>query len=441
MNSFLSKYFVYYPVTMLKGEFVSCYLEQYRKRQFDDPKSLEQYQRAQLRKLLLHTASYSSYYKNYAKESLKALDQGKTIIESLKSFPYLTKQQLIENKETIATYKRHWSSTKTTGGSTGEPVKLYKNPGALARERAATWRAYEWAGVSIGDMQARFWGIPHGSKDKKKAKLIDFLSNRVRVSAFNLSDDSFRRYYELLSVKGPKYLYGYVSVIEAFAVYIIENKLSLPSLVSVITTSEVLTPLARDRISKSFGVNVFNEYGCGEVGSVAHECGHGSMHIMADNLIVELDGEGDSGEVVVTDLFNYANPLIRYRLGDFATIDYEPCGCGVKLPSLKGIHGRAYDMITLSDGRQLHPESVMYIFESIQQQGPIFKQFQVIQETQSHFVINVVPQGEWSEQIAGEITAELRVNLSSDITTKFHLLESIPREKSGKMRVIKSNVN
>src|SRR5690625_7160418 len=77
----------------------------------------------------------------------------------VQGIPFLQKADLIKHIDEIVTYKSKLASAKTTGGSTGEPVKLYKNPDALARERAATWRSYGWAGITkIGRASCRGGG-------------------------------------------------------------------------------------------------------------------------------------------------------------------------------------------------------------------------------------------------------------------------------------------
>lgn len=442
MNKFLSRYLIYYPSTIIKGEFVCAYISKYKKFQYLSKEKIQNYSQHQLYKLLRHAKKSSSFYHgriNFDPYLSYAFEEFNNKFHNL---PFLSKRQLISHKSEINTYYCKWSSAKTTGGSTGEPVTILKNPGALARERAATWRCYEWAGVSIGDRQARFWGVPHNNRDRVKSRLIDFVANRKRISAFNLTEEALLTYYKTLVNYRPHYLYGYVSVIGEFARYIKDNNLPpIPSLKSIITTSEVLSNSMRDCIQGVFGVKVFNEYGCGEVGSIAHECEYGNMHIVADNLYLEIDGNGASGEIVVTDYFNFATPLVRYKVGDFATIDHGECACGRTLPMLKGIHGRAYDMIHTTDGRSFHPEAIMYIFEAIQKKTGSFKQFQAIQEDLSNFVINIVPTKYWSEGTQSEIEASLRKHISQDIKTRFNLVDLIPREKSGKMRVIKSQVN
>ena len=173
-----------------------------------------------------------------------------------------------------------------------------------------------------------------------------------------------KEYYKKLVKIRPVYIYGYVSMIKEFASFIQENLYPpIPGLKCVITTSEILDQTSRDLIETVFDVKVYNEYGCGEVGSIAHECEHGNMHIMASNLILEIDNSGQSneydGEIIVTDLHNYSMPLIRYRSGDYAEFSDSGCKCGRGLPIIKKIHGRAYDVVVDPSNHKHHPEILM----------------------------------------------------------------------------------
>lgn len=445
MNKYLSKYFFYYPVTLLKGEFVVPYLKRYKEFQYKSHSEIEQYQLEKLN----HITSYA--YKNvpYYKKSWGLAFSESPVFNKLtdiQKLPFLEKQTLNENasqlKAEIASYK---VTAKTTGGSTGQAVTIYKNVDALARERAATWRAYAWAGVDIGDPQARFWGVPINTGSRLKYTLVDIVANRKRLSAFNTSDAVLNDYYKQLHRFRPRYLYGYVSVIELFIQYLRRHNLLLPeSVTSIITTSEVLTDNIRSEVESYTGLKIFNEYGCGEVGSIAHECSHGNMHLMSDNLVVEvLDEEGrpsNIGEIVVTDLFNRAMPLVRYRLSDYAEINYGECGCGVKLPMVKKVFGRAYDMIIKPDGSKAHPELIMYIFEEIKENIAGIEQFQLIQDKINHFTINLVlsDKAQDMDMYQSLLTKKIDQELKSTYQYSFNKVSQIEREKSGKIRLIKS---
>lgn len=445
MNKTLSKYLFYYPATLLRGELVWKYLKQYQEQQWQSKDSLMQYQIVSLKRLLHHAADTVPYYQHVFFDGnidINKIDN----LEQLKQIPILTKSDVVSNADELRSTKHFtFISNKTTGGSTGQAVSISKNADALARERAATWRAYMWAGVSIGDIQARFWGVPLSQKRKFFYKVVDYISNRSRLSAFNINNKSLDAYYQKLIRLQPAYLYGYVSMIVDFATFIIDNNYKpIPSLKCVITTSEILNQHSRNIIETAFNTKVFNEYGCGEVGSIAHECEYGNMHIMSENVIVEIDHtnspDDSSGRIIITDLHNYAMPLIRYDVGDFATLSTDACECGRNLPVIKKIHGRAYDVIKAPDGIKYHPEVIMYIFEDLKSKNVGIKQFQVIQKEIDLLEITIIKDNHYNQSTETVLTQSIKKAIHPSIRIIYHYTDNIKREASGKLRIIKSNI-
>src|SRR5690606_8217901 len=105
-----------------------------------------------------------------------------------------------------------------------------------------------------------------------------------------------------------------------------------------------------------------------DAGFIAHECPLGGMHITADDIVVELIGRddrpvpaGELGEVVVTHLATRDFPFIRYRTGDMAVMDDQPCSCGRGLPLLKEIQGRSTDFVVAADGTVMHGLALVYV--------------------------------------------------------------------------------
>jgi len=359
--------------------------------------------------------------------------------------PFLLKSDLQESNVRLkSTASLGHLVTKTTGGSTGQPVTVEKTREALAWELAATWRGYSWAGVGIGDRQARFWGVPQDSSSFRKAQLIDFVCNRVRIPAFNFNDDDLRGYVGLLNNVKPRYFYGYVSMLTEFAKFLRRENLALNfSLACIISTSEVLSESDRQVLSETFGTPVFNEYGCGELGTVAHECEKGSLHISEENMVVEVfEGDspctnGETGELVVTELNNLGFPLIRYRTGDFGSVTEKPCPCGRTLQVLENVQGRAYDFIRNRNGVLFHGEFIMYIFEDLKRQGVNIRQFQVIQEDVDSFLVRIVPDADYDSGAENVIARRIRQQVDMEARVLFEYVETIQREKSGKLRLIK----
>jgi len=232
-------------------------------------------------------------------------------------------------------------------------------------------------------------------------------------------------------------------MLRCLAEFLVETKRSFPSdLRAVISTSEPLTEPDRRLFREAFGAPVFNEYGCGELGTIAHECEKGGLHIHCENLLVEIlspdsgvEATG-SGEVVVTELNNLAMPLIRYRLGDFAEMSLDACPCGRTLPTLRNVFGRSYDMIRNRAGQQFHGEFFMYIFEDTRRRDMGVEAFQVVQHDFDHVTVKVVTTPAFGSATEAFVRERIRAGLGQNVDVNFDVVDQIPREKSGKMRLV-----
>lgn len=444
MHANINKFLLYYPATFLKRQWIPKYYNSLNISQWHSSEQLEQIQLEKLLNLLLHAKINVPYYK----EVLNAIDINLIdSISELHQIPILTKEAIKNNLLKLLYTKEKGIQEKTTGGSTGNPVTVYQSADAVGAADAAYWRGYAWAGVKICDRQGRFWGIPHDKTTKKIAQLKDFILNRLRFSAFSFDEKTLKSYYDRLNHFKPKYLYGYVSMITAVAKYLKAHDLDLQfQLTAIITTSEVLTVSHRKLFEDIFKCKVFNEYGCGEVGTIAHECEHGSLHINSENLLVEIlqNGKavkpGEQGDIVVTSLNNTAMPLIRYNLKDIGFISKENCKCGRGLPVLGGVVGRAYDTIFNKEGKAFHGEFFMYIFEELQIQNIQVMAFQVIQENYENFVIKVVMKKEDIHIMKDYINRRVQDAYGDYAKIQYELVSEIQREHSGKIRLIKSLV-
>jgi phenylacetate-CoA ligase len=252
-----------------------------------------------------------------------------------------------------------------------------------------------------------------------------------------------RYLYDLKKVQ-PNYFYGYVSMIRQFAEYLEregKHKCLTPKV--IITTAEALTEPDRQKIEGVFGCRVFNEYGCGEVGTIAHECEEGNLHLSSENMIVEVLSEsgrpvkpGESGEIVVTDLVNFSMPLIRYRLKDYASISGEPCPCGRTLPTLLNIHGREYDMLVNTSGQKFHGEFFLYLVEDLKKKKIVLDHVQFIQQGMK-INIKIAHSGDVEKDYFHEyFTENLRLYFDAMVEVNVKFVSEIPREPSGKLRTV-----
>jgi phenylacetate-CoA ligase len=196
-------------------------------------------------------------------------------------------------------------------------------------------------------------------------------------------------------------------------------------------------------VESALGTRVYNEYGCAEFGTIAHECEAGSLHVAAENMTVEVMdgerpcGENEPGELVITELGNRAMPLIRYRTGDIGAIASSPCSCGRQLPVLRSIEGRAWDMLERKDGQFFHPAFFLYIFEDAKERNLGIEHYKVYQTSVDAFFIQLIPGSNYSREAAeGFIRGEIQRKFDADARVEFQLVNAIPREKPGKQRQV-----
>ncbi len=291
----------------------------------------------------------------------------------------------------------------------------------------------------------RFWGDPFSFKRRMRYRAADFAMHRLRFSAFAFNEEDLAQYWERCLRFRPDYFYGYVSMISSLARFLQDSGRNGRDiqLKLVITTSEVLSPPDQALIADTFGCPVQNEYGCGEVGPIAYTCPAGSLHAMDDHVLVEvidpvegtvLHGAGQ-GQLAITDLHNRAMPLIRYRVGDNASVkERYGCSCGRPFSRLEKIWGREYDFVVDREGRRFHGEFFMYLFEEMRDCGIGVDSFQVRQTAASTLEIRIAAPA-ISEAQQAFLTERLKTS-TAGLELVLKPVDAIGRAASGKMQLI-----
>jgi phenylacetate-CoA ligase len=168
----------------------------------------------------------------------------------------------------------------------------------------------------------------------------------------------------------------------------------LPDLKHIHTMGETLSQRVRDEAAEYWRAKVEDTYSSNELGYIALQCPvSGLYHAMAESHLVEvLDAngapcrEGEIGRVVVSDLHNFATPLLRYEIGDFAEVG-GPCPCGRGLgPTLKRIVGRERNLVLMPDGTRHWPH---FGFRHFREIAPI-SQYQFIQTGREEMEVRLV---------------------------------------------------
>lgn len=438
MNSVFGKV-IYYTIQKFRGEPVFNYLQELEKSQWLPELDLKKQQWDKLIRLVNYAYENMQHYRTefnrlgITPEQIKSFDD-------ITKLPILAKETLREKKRELVSKDFHGrTSNWVTSGSSGDPVSVIRSRKATGYHRAAMYRARRWFGINIGDREARLWGLPVGFKLKIREQVKDILMNRIRASAYELNKDNLYLFLYHIKRFKPVYLFGYAFLIYEFSRFILDENIDVSELdfKGAITTSETLYDFQRQVIENALHCPVINEYGSTEVGIIAYQCPKGGMHIPVEAVYVEVIpdkslGNG-LGRVLVTDLHNYAMPIIRYDIGDVASLSKNKCECGRELPLMNDIAGRDSSIITLPNRKRIHTILFYYIMCDIEAHGGGIKQFQVLQQATNRFTMKIVKDNSLSEERFQAIKNDINKVVGPEVVFNYEFVDHISRTEAGKL--------
>ena len=425
------------------GPGFKAHTEQFRRRESWTRDRWVDWQNEALRRLLTEAAESVPYYSDlWTADEKSAARQGR-----LGELPLLEKGDL-RGRE-LESLRRTTNPKKMmvfhTSGSTGTPIATYWTVDELRAAMALREaRSAGWAGVSFHQPRATFSGRMAVPETQVGGPFYRFnrIERQVYFSPFHLSATTAESYVKALHRHQIRWLTGYAVSFYLLAQLMLEQKLEPPeSLRAVITTSEKVTPEMRAILERAFGAKVFEEYSTVENISFAGDCEHGRLHVSPEAGVIEIlraDGSpcdpGEAGEVVATGLIRRHQPLIRFRLGDQAAWDPEPCPCGRELRVLKEVFGRIEDVIEGPDGRRMVRFHGIFVDLAHAREG------QIIQETLFRIRVKIVPSPGWNEADVAEVQRRIRARLGPEVKVVVETVESIARTSAGKFRAVISEI-
>ena len=184
-------------------------------------------------------------------------------------------------------------------------------------------------------------------------------------------------------------------------------------------------------------------YGCHEIWAIAYECSCGNLHILENNVILEiLDEEGkgvgynQEGEIVLTSLIQKSMPFIRYKIGDRGKIKKSECLCGRTSDVLELSAARVADDIVMEDGRRISSIVFLHILMLVNQDRILIKQFQIYQRNFKKFEIFIVPSIENDKKNIESIFKKVLFDvLKENVELEFIYRDDIVvNSKSGKVK-------
>ena len=431
--------------TAIKGRGSVADMRRLERQQWLAPEQLRQIQLERLNALLARAWAevpfLRSYWGDHGCRPAALHDVGE-----LAAYPILTKQLIRENYEGMTSPReRATALEKTTGGSTGEPLRLRYSVESYAARNAAMWRGYRWAGTDLGRRTLYLWGVsPNlGLKTRLRDWAFHTAHNRRMLNSFHLTRDNAASYAATIHAYRPRTIVAYVAPAVALARYLLDSGTRIAAPDAIVTGAEALDETQRQLIETAFGAPVFNTYGAREFGLMGAECPEKTgMHTTIDQLVVETVDDagravyGTPGHVLITDTTNHAMPFVRYRNGDVATCSDLTCPCGRGLPLLASIHGRTLDLIRTRDGRILPG----VFFPHVLKDYDAVDHFQAVQHDLDRIEVKIVLRQGCPAPDLAHMRQALTTALGEAIRLELNVVDSLPLTAAGKRRVTISHV-
>ncbi|MBS0290050.1 MAG: phenylacetate--CoA ligase family protein [Proteobacteria bacterium] len=331
-----------------------------------------------------------------------------------------------------------------TSGSTGKAIKILATDftrlffDALVlrenswhkRDLTKTLMAIRWERRGIahapqGDFQ-NSWGLP--------ISRYHATGNSIFINVASSTKDQIAAilHYQ------PNYLNSYPSQLAALAEYCLEHNISLDFLTEIRTTGETFYDHYKKLIYEAWPlVKITDLYSSVEVGNIAHQCPEfGKYHVNIEHVMLEILNENnqpcqihEQGKVLITTLLNYATPLIRYEIGDYATWG-EPCQCGRTLPVIEKIWGRKRNRLHFPNGEVRFP----YLGEREDRRKitDAVRKFQFVQHSVHDIEYKIVVSEPLSAQQEEQLKKlhQTQLGYPFNITITYH--DDIPAGPSGK---------
>ncbi len=442
---------IIYPLSdILNGSQV---MKQYRflqESQYWTSEQLRDLQLSKLQRLVHHAYNNVSYYRKIFKASGISPSEIRTL-QDVELIPVLTKDDIRKFKSELVAInmpKRDFGYS-STGGSTGLPIQLYRDRETKSWSKAAVLRYQDWFGISPGDRIITVAGGSLGGILKKASlrdmitRLRDNIEGRHFYQAFHLDQKMVRKISDFVKAKNVRTLRGYPSALHVLANLSKNEDTNLSQIENCITTAERLFDFQRTAIEETFSADVYDQYGSGEIYSIANQCEHKELyHVNDEHILLETKNTGferpEMTPSIVTNLDNYVMPLIRYDLGDILKTSSATCDCGRGLSTLEGIEGRTYDFIVSTDGRLLPGVFIPHLFQKVAG----FDRFFAYQPDIKHLEVKIVPNEKYDERELTGLTRAIKEFMGDEVEVTFELVteDALPKVRSAKLFFVKSDI-
>lgn len=426
------------PLVQGVGALVEAYVARLEVAERLPLERIEAEQREQLGVLAEHCAQNSpAFARRLAAAGLTAADLAQP--GGLARLPSLTRRGLQNPDGLFCTQvpEAHQPTGMTqTSGSTGEPTRVMRTGLNKLGHMAMTVRDHRWqrrdARGRLAAMSAHRYQASELADWGEPLALLYHTGPALALPATMAVAELHARIADF----APQVLVTYPSVLNAMLDLIERGGRHFEGLAHIRCMSEMVHPELRERTRAVLGLHIEDAYTSEEFGFLALQCPNADgYHVMAETHIVEVVDDagnactpGEWGRVLVTDLHNFATPLIRYAIGDYAVAG-APCACGRGLPRLERIMGRERNLVVLPDGSRHWPLTGYSKYHGI---API-QHYQLIQHDLETVEMRLVV----AEPLSPDQEARLKAQIQASVGHPFSIrlttfADTLPPDPSGK---------
>ncbi len=328
-----------------------------------------------------------------------------------------------------------------TSGSTGIPVTFYQTDLTRYFWRALTLREHFWQQRDFGGSLASIRSNVENGQAPNWGIATENIIRTGAAYAMNIRTDIGEQ-LDWLVEKNPTYLLTHPSNLKALIKRAIQRDIVLPNLKQLRTFGEVLQEETRQLCRSAWSIEIADVYSSEEAGYIALQCDQGAYHIQSENLLVEIINDrgeparpGQIGRVLITTLHNFAMPLIRYEIGDYAESGTD-CACGRGLPVIRRIMGRERNMLKLPGGTEHWPSFPENLWVGI---API-QQLQVVQECLDEVILKIKSERPLTQGEKLHLVEVFKTTLAFPYRITIEQVTSIPRGKNSKFEDFISHI-
>ncbi|MDM8159932.1 hypothetical protein QUH73_08910 [Labilibaculum sp. K2S] len=364
----------------------------------------------------------SKFYQNLYQSHGLTIDSVKNLSD-VNKLPIINKSIVKKNSADILTKSRLTVFKAYSSGTTGTPLRVYRNFSSTIKEYAYGHFFQQMHGYHLGDPVVSLRGV----LDRNTVSYFDKSNHVLYISSFHLGADKIGRIHKMITDFQPKVIKAYPSSMHILATELYKANLEL-NIPIAFTSSEVLHDFQREIIEKVFNTRIFDWYGNAEQTVAFGQFDDSYYH----EFPLYSHTEFEDNHLITTGFINSAFPLIRYEVDDL--IQLAPTSNGACV--VQKIEGRDDDYVILKDGQRIGRLDLA--FKKINQ----LLAAQIIQNTVGEIKVNLIPDKGFTKLDCAQLEQNLRALLGNDCRISFEKIETqgLIRSSKGKFNLVVSQI-